>query len=173
MLDALITSKTRIKLLVKFFSNSDNRGYLRGLAEEFGESTNSIRVELNRLSNAGLLSWKNDGKTKSYQANEVHPLYLELKSIVSKYLGFDTLIEQVVQGLGCVNKAIIQGDYAEGKDTGTIELTIIASSIDLDYLDFLIQTTEGEINRKLKVNIVEREPKEGILGLVVYEKELE
>mgnify|MGYP003665561043 FL=1 len=173
MLDALITSKTRIKLLVKFFSNSDNRGYLRGLAEEFGESTNSIRVELNRLSNAGLLSWKNDGKTKSYQANEVHPLYLELKSIVSKYLGFDTLIEQVVQGLGCVNKAIIQGDYAEGKDTGTIELTIIASSIDLDYLDFLIQTTEGKINRKLKVNIVEREPKEGILGLVVYEKELE
>jgi hypothetical protein len=103
----------------------------------------------------------------------VHPLYLELKSIVSKYLGFDTLIEQVVQGLGCVNKAIIQGDYAEGKDTGTIELTIIASSIDLDYLDFLIQTTEGEINRKLKVNIVEREPKEGILGLVVYEKERE
>ena len=166
MLDTLITSKTRIKLLVKFFSNSDNRGYLRGLAEEFGESTNSIRVELNRLSNAGLLSWKNDGKTNSYQANEVHPLYQELKSIVSKYLGFDTLIEQVVQGLGCVNKAIIQGDYAEGKDTGTIELTIIASSIDLDYLDFLI-------HRKLKVNIVEREPKEGILGLVVYEKELE
>ena len=173
MLDALITSKTRIKLLVKFFSNSDNRGYLRGLAEEFGESTNSIRVELNRLSNAGLLSWKNDGKTKSYQANEVHPLYQELKSIVSKYLGFDTLIEQVVQGLGCVNKAIIQGDYAEGKDTGTIELTIIASSIDLDYLDFLIQTTEGKINRKLKVNILESEPKEGILGLVVYEQELE
>lgn len=170
MLDALITSKTRIKLLVKFFSNSKNRGYLRGLAEEFGESTNSIRIELNRLTKAGLLSWKNEGKTKSYQVNEIHPLYQELKSMVSKYLGFDTLIEQVVQRLGSVDKAIIQGDYAEGKDTGTIELTIIASSIDLDYLNFLITRTEEKINRKLKVVVLENEPVEGVLGLVVYEQ---
>tara|TARA_R110001592_G_scaffold105385_3_gene296330 strand:+ start:102422 stop:102898 length:477 start_codon:yes stop_codon:yes gene_type:complete len=155
---------------VKFFSNSKNRGYLRGLAEEFGESTNSIRIELNRLSKAGLINWENEGKTKSYQANTIHPLYQELRSIVSKYLGFDTLIEQVVQGLGSVDKAIIQGDYAEGKDTGTIELTIIGSSIDLDYLDFLINKTEEKINRKLKVKVLEKAPSEGVEGLVVYEQ---
>ena len=50
MLDTLITSKTRIKLLMKFFMNPRTRAYLRELASEFGESTNSIRVELNRLS---------------------------------------------------------------------------------------------------------------------------
>ena len=55
MLEALITSKTRIKLLLKFFLNSGNSAYLRGLEPEFGGSTNAIRQELNRLENANLL----------------------------------------------------------------------------------------------------------------------
>ena len=56
MLDTLITSKTRLNSLMKFFLNPSTRAYLRGLATEFGESTNSVRVELNRLSNAKIIS---------------------------------------------------------------------------------------------------------------------
>src|SRR5690606_12008918 len=107
LLDSLITSKTRVKLLIKFFSNNGNKGYLRGLAEEFHESTNSVRIELNRLSEAGLLVSEANGKTKSYTANSQHPLFLEIKSIVAKYLGFDRLVEGVVKNLGNVKKAIV------------------------------------------------------------------
>ncbi|SEJ61937.1 hypothetical protein SAMN05192553_106114 [Cyclobacterium xiamenense] len=171
MLDSLITSKTRIKLLVKFFSNAGNRGYLRGLADEFNESTNSVRVELNRLSEAGLLHWQNHGKTKRYQANESHPLYQEIRSIVSKYLGFDHLIEQVVHNLGNVKKAIILGDYARGKDSGTIELLLVGEEINSDYLDFLIKKTEEKIQRKLRVEVKDFVPQEALSGLVVFEKE--
>ena len=53
MLDALITSKTRVRLLVKFFLNPTMKAYLRELASEFDESTNSVRLELNRLKEAG------------------------------------------------------------------------------------------------------------------------
>ena len=56
MLDSLITSKTRLRLLIKFFVSQANRGYLNGLANEMGESTNSIRKELNNLFNAGYLN---------------------------------------------------------------------------------------------------------------------
>ena len=56
MIETLISSKTRIKLLLKFFLNSNTTSYLRSLESEFGESTNAIRVELNRLENAGMLS---------------------------------------------------------------------------------------------------------------------
>ena len=82
MLDTLITSKTRIKLLMKFFMNPDIRAYLRELASEFGESTNSIRVELNRLSKAKLLSSKNAGRTIEYRANTKHTLFHEIHSLV-------------------------------------------------------------------------------------------
>jgi hypothetical protein len=88
---------------------------------------------------------------------------------VRKYLGFDTLIDQIVEGLGSVEKAFICGDYAEGKDTGTIELTIIAKEINKEYLEFLINKTEEKINRQLIVNIFENEPVGGLPGLLVYE----
>ena len=55
MLGELITSKTRLRLLIKFFVSQANRGYLNGLANEMGESTNSIRKELNHLHGAGYL----------------------------------------------------------------------------------------------------------------------
>ena len=60
MLESIITSKTRLNLLIKFFINIANKGYLNSLANEFGESTNSVRKELNNLSSAGFLVKKYD-----------------------------------------------------------------------------------------------------------------
>ncbi|HQO04380.1 MAG TPA: ArsR family transcriptional regulator, partial [Spirochaetota bacterium] len=80
MLESLITSKTRIKLLLKFFLNPETEGYLRGLAAEMGESTNGIRVELDRFSDAGLLEKRDKGNTKVYRANTGHSLFPEIQS---------------------------------------------------------------------------------------------
>lgn len=168
MLDSLITSKTRIRLLIKFFSNSGNQGYLRGLAEEFNESTNAIRIELNRLSKAGLLVSEAQGKTKSYKANQQHPLFMEMKSIVAKYLGFDRLMELVIKNLGNVKKAIVVGDYAKGIDSGTIELILVGREINLEYLAYLIEKAEFKIKRNVRVQMFEQTP-DIINGLVVYE----
>lgn len=169
MLDSLITSKTRVKLLVKFFSNVGNKGYLRGLAEEFHESTNSVRIELNRLSEAGLLVSEAQGKTKSYKANQLHPLFKEMQSIVSKYLGFDGLVEVVINNLGNVSKAIIFGDYARGIDSGRIEMILIGKDVNLEYLAFLIEKAEKKIKRKIHVQVMEAEPVE-VQGIVVFDR---
>ncbi|MGJ1291954.1 hypothetical protein [Sphingobacterium multivorum] len=70
MLETLITSKTRLKLLIKFFVSATNRAHLRGLAEEFQESTNAIRKELNQLSEAGYLDRKTEKNKVVYSANK-------------------------------------------------------------------------------------------------------
>jgi len=168
MLDILITSKTRVKLLVKFFAHEANKGYLRGLAEEFNESTNSVRVELNRLSEAGILVSEQEGNTKSYSANKKHPLFKEMKNLVAKYLGLDRLVEVVIKNLGNVKKAIVVGDYAKGVDSGLIELVLVGKDINKEYLDFLIQKAEEKIDRKVKVKVYEVEPK-GIQGMVLFD----
>jgi hypothetical protein len=149
VLDSLITSKTRIKLLLKFFSNSSNAAYLRSLAEEFGESTNSVRVELNRLTTAGILESEPAGNTIVYRANTASPLFPELRNMVSKYLGFDRIIEHVVGKLGNVESAFITGAYAQGKDSGIIDL-ILVGKIDREQLFSYIDRTEGLINRKVR-----------------------
>ena len=73
MLDSLIKSKTRLRLLIKFFINISNRGYLNSLANEFGESTNSVRKELNNLCSAGFLL-KESKIIKLYTRPTKHPL---------------------------------------------------------------------------------------------------
>ena len=104
MLDALITSKTRIKLLLKFFLNSSSESYLRNLEDEFGESTNSIRLELNKFEKAGLLNSRSSGNKKLFRANTSHPLYPEIHNLLLKHLGFDQIIDKVVNNLGDVEK---------------------------------------------------------------------
>ncbi|MDI1323138.1 MAG: winged helix-turn-helix domain-containing protein [Algoriphagus sp.] len=166
MLESLVTSKTRIKLLLKFFSHA-NSGYLRSLAKEFDESTNSVRVELNRLTDAGLLVSEDEGKTKVYRANHFHPFFDEITGMVSKFLGLDDLLEKVVKRMGNVEKALIVGDYAKGIDSGTIQMILIGKDLDREYLDFLINKTYEKISRNVEVEILQTDPG-NLNGILVY-----
>jgi len=87
VLQSLITSRTRLRILVKFFISAANSGYLNGLAVEFGESTNAIRRELNNLSNAGYLVQSKNKNKIVYAANTKHTLFEVLQKIVRKHLG--------------------------------------------------------------------------------------
>ena len=149
MLESLITSKTRIKLLLKFFINPGTKAYLRELAKEFGESTNSVRLELNRLTKANLLESQNHGRTVLYNANTEHTFFKDIQRIALKYVGIDCIAENIVQSLGDVKYAYIIGDYAKGVDSGVIDLIIIGE-IDQKILREFIEKTEKLINRKVR-----------------------
>ena len=149
MLESLVTSKTRIKLLLKFFINPSSRAYLRGLAKEFNESTNSIRVELNRLTKSDLLVSNNKGRTVLYKANIKHTFFKDIQNVVLKYVGIDDLVENMVSKLGDVKSAYIIGDYANGIDSGIIDLVLIGE-INQDILNKLTSKTEVLINRKIR-----------------------
>ena len=156
MLESFITSKTRVKLLLKFFINPDTTAYLRGLADEFGESTNAVRVELNRLSRAGILESRAEGRTILYKANKMHPLFPEVQRIVAKTVGLDRLVEQVVSRLGSVELAFVTGDYARGVDSGLIDLVLVGE-VDEIYLAELAKKAEKLIDRKIRTLVLARD----------------
>jgi hypothetical protein len=149
MLGKLITSKTRLRLMIKFFISQANRGYLNGLASEMGESTNSIRKELNHLHNAGYLKKiKTDNKVE-YKANIKHPLFEVLKKVVHKHLGLEEMVETVLSRMGNVVQIILVGDYAKGIDSGKIEVFLIGDNLDMEYIAQLEEKIEKLINRKV------------------------
>ena len=129
MLGELITSKTRLRLLIKFFISQANRGYLNGLANEMGESTNSIRKELNHLQEAGYLQKLKVNNKVEYKANTNHPLFDTLRKVVFKHLGLEDIVEKVLERMGDVDQIILIGDYAKGNDTGLIEAFLIGRKI--------------------------------------------
>ena len=153
MLDSLITSKTRQKLLVKFFSNPKNMGHLRGLAEEFGESTNSIRKELNNLSEAGLLIKTEDKNRVDYQANPDHAFFTNLQDLIQKYLGLDKLILTVLERMGKVSQIGVVGDYARGIDSGRIEVQITGKQLNEDYLENVSNKLKALIDKEVVFQI--------------------
>ena len=166
MLESLITSKTRIRILVKFFINVANNGYLRGLAEELNESTNSIRKELNNLEEAGYLEKEAIQNKVIYKANTKHPLFTVLQKIVRQHIGLDSMVEIILQRMGSIEKVIIIGDYANGKDSGTIQVILVGNELNTDYIDQLGIKIEKEIKRKVQFFINTTQNEE---GLVIYE----
>ena len=162
LLSGLIASKTRIKLLMRFFFNPKARSYLRELAKEFNVSTNAVREELNQLTKTKLLTSQKSGRQVFYTANPKHPLFLELKSMVGKVMGIDKVIDGIVQRLGDLEKAYLIDDYAEGKDTGILDLVLVGN-IDQYHLNDLSRKTERYIKRKIRSLVVSRDEYEALL----------
>ena len=150
MLESLITSKTRIKLLLKFFLNSNTTSYLRGLEPEFDESTNAIRQELNRFEKAGLLLSELQGNKKVYLANTNHPLFSDLNSLLLKHVGLDKIIDKVISKLGMLDSVYLIGDLAKGINSNIIDLLFVSDNVDNDYLQELINKVEKVLERKVQ-----------------------
>lgn len=154
MLNSIITSKTRIKLLLKFFLNSDTRSYLRNLEQEFGESSNAIRIELNRLEGADLLRSEVTGNRKYFKANTNHPLYKDINNIVKNFVGIDKLIEGVISHIGDLETAYITGDFARGIDSQIIDLVLVGQKLDTTFIEQLVSKAEKLIERKIRYLIL-------------------
>ena len=169
MLESLITSKTRLRLLIKFFISIANKGYLNELANEFGESTNSVRKELNNLSSAGYLNKENKNNKIIYEANISHPLFKTIQQIVHKHLGIEELLETVYNKIGEVEKIALLGDYAKGIDRGLIEVLIVGKKINKKYLDEISPKIQKKIGRKVNFfisnNVLNQD------SLIVFDKE--
>ena len=167
MLENLISSKTRINLLVRFFLNLARKSHLRGIASDFNESTNSIRIELNNLTSAGYLIKKKENNKVNYIANKNHPLYSILVKLVKKHTGIEQIIDNLVLSISNLNSIYLVGDYARGIDSRIIKIFIDGDVINKKYLNKIIKKTEIKINRKILI-VPKIEPFDDVLN--IYKK---
>lgn len=138
-----------MKLLLKFFLNPNNAAYLRGLEAEFGESSNAIRLELNRLERANMLQSEIAGNRKLFKVNKSHPLFKEINGIVKKYFGLDVIIENIASRLGNLRYVYLTGNIVNGKDDPWLDLLFVGD-IDRNYVFELVGKAERLINRKIR-----------------------
>ncbi|MGB0805810.1 MAG: ArsR family transcriptional regulator [Salibacteraceae bacterium] len=171
MLESLISSKTRVKLLLRFFLNPERDGYLRALSGEFGESTNSVRLELNRLERAGILTSKAKGNKKIFKTNDQHPMYSEMRNMVLKHVGIVHIIENVIDRLGDVKAVFVTGELAMGRDSNNIDL-ILVGQIDESYLKNLCKKAEKLVKRTITYLLSDSQNKVPESALLVWSREV-
>lgn len=150
MIETLISSKTRIKLLLKFFLNSKNTAYLRNLEDEFGASTNAIRLELNKFEKAGFLLSGSEGNKKLFSANTKHPLFPDINKIVLKMTGIEYVVDYIVQHIGDLEKAYLVGKLAKGQNTDIIDVVLVGNNINQTFLLEQIKKAEKKIGKKIR-----------------------
>lgn len=175
MLQTLITSRTRLRLLLKFFLNSSTTSWLRDLEAEFGESTNGIRLELKHLEDAGMLTSEVTGNKKIYRANTSHPLFGDIHRLLLKHTGIDQIVDRVAEKLGGLSQVWLTGAFARGLDNPVIDILLVGEEIDTDYLLHLISKVEPVINRKIRFLILSETEKENYMTkkpqtLLIWEK---
>ncbi len=134
-------------MLIKFFISAANDGYLNGLANEFNESTNSIRKELNNLSGAGYLLKSKKNNKVIYNANTSHPMFSVLQKIVRQHLGLEDIVETVIERIGDIDQIALTGEYAKGIDSGNIEIIINGSKVNNNYLENIKPKIKKKIGR--------------------------
>ena len=145
-LGPLITSKTALKLLLRFFLNQNLSGYLQGLSKVFDKSTKSVSIELNRLEEAGLHSAEEQGRRKVYSVKTAHPLSTDLSNMLQKVTGVDLLFARIGDTLeqGWVTRALAMGINSE-----ELEVTMVGETLDADYLYELMSKVETFIENTL------------------------
>lgn len=83
MLDILVTSRVRLKVLCLFVLNPDEKFYLRQVARELGEPVNSVRIELERLVNGGLIVRLADNNRAYFSFNKHYRYAAYLTKMIS------------------------------------------------------------------------------------------
>jgi hypothetical protein len=153
ILDKIFTGKIRVQLLTKLLLNPSSTVYLRGLERDLGVSSNTVRLELNKLSEMQLIQEHVETtktKTKHYTVNTNHPMFKSLRGVIMQYVGLDQIIENVLDKLGNVDEVYLTGDLALGKNSPFVDLVIVGD-IDKAYLFQLIEKAEKIVDKKIRV----------------------
>ncbi len=156
MLEALYVSKSRIRkdLLALFFSNPSQRYYLRELERILGYSAGSIRRELLRFQTDNLFVTNRLGHMLYYSLNTEHPLFGELKGIVSKTVGVTGALRTAVVSVKGIRLAFIYGSFASGRQNAgsDVDLMIIGEP-DVSELNEKIAGLERRLRREINPTV--------------------
>jgi len=154
MIEALCFARSEIrqKLLALYFSNTGRRYYLRELERLLGYSAGNIRRELLKLQRDDLLKTQRIGNLLYYSLNQNHPLFEELKSIVSKTIGVEASLIAALSSLPNVKAAFIFGSFASKseKETSDIDVMIIGKP-DVSQLNEKIRELEQKLKREINL----------------------
>jgi len=156
MLESLYIAKSRIRqdLLTLFFTNPSKKYYLRELERMLGYSAGSIRRELLRFQKDNLFNTQRVGNLLYYSLNTKHPLFKELKSIVSKTVGVEGSLKKVLSSIKDIKIAFIYGSFAMRRErvTSDIDLMIIGNP-EVSLLNEKIAQLEKKLKREINITI--------------------
>ena len=151
MIETLMGSRLRAKVLGWLFSHPDERYFVRQLTALVKEDSTNVSRELTRLEKTGILVSTQEGKQKYYQANRHNPIFNELHSLVLKTVGMADIIRKAMESrISDIRLSFIFGSIADKTENrfSDIDLLVVGNITFGEIVDLLLPAEEI-LNREL------------------------
>lgn len=140
-----------------FFKNPDGEYYLSEIAKNLNKEASYYQRYLDSFVGDEILIDERKGNLRFFRLNKEHPLYEDLKSIISKTLGIEYKFNELVGKLDKIEIAFIFGSIAKSKENvnSDIDLMLIGD-VDQDFLSDEIGNLENELKREVNYHIFKK-----------------
>ena len=154
MLETILGSKLRSKVLGWLFTHPDERYFVRQLTSLLREDSTNVSRELIRLEKTGILVSTKEGKQKYYQANRKSPIYDELHGLIIKTTGVaDVLRSALAPSAGRIKVAFVFGSIASGNEDKASDIDVMVVG-DISFGDVVSLLSSAEEKLRREVNAV-------------------
>ena len=149
--DALF-SRTQQRVLGFLLGQTDRSFYASELIELTGSGSGAVQRELQNLVESGLVTSRDIGRQRHFQANPHAPIFDELRRIVVKTSGIAGPLRSALTPLSRqIEAALIYGSFAKGaaKANSDIDLLLVADGVTLQAVYEALESVERVLRRKV------------------------
>ena len=181
MIEQLLGSKTRVKLLRLFYSNPNRPFYVREITRKIDEQINSVRRELGNLLSIGIISSDGANNRLYYEVNQSYEYFRPLQEIFGDGEAVvaegDTKTATPTDEPAIMAKKVkVDPVVAELMAVGNVELALYTGQFTRDEASGIDMLVVGDVNatkmQKFIAALEEKEKKE-IRYVVMNPKEFE
>ena len=155
MIERLFGSKLRARLLGWLMTHPDERYFVRQLTVILHEDSTNVSRELARLGRMGLLTCRQEGRQKYYQANRRCPVFQEMRGLVVKTIGLGDVLRAALEPIaGRIRVAFLFGSFAQRQETADSDIDILAIG-DVGSVEMVkaLRLAREKLSREINVTI--------------------
>lgn len=158
MLKDLITSKTRVKIILLFLENPGEMYHVREIVRRVSEEINAVRRELILLEKKGILSREPRANRVYYYLDKNYPFYFDLIRLYSKTSGLGADIIKNRVKLGKIKYAMMSGKFARRvrEKSDEVDLLIVGTVV-LPELALLVKEEEAKRGQEINYTVMTEE----------------
>lgn len=158
MLEDLIVSRVRVKILQLFLTYPGQIFHVRDIVRRTQEEINAVRRELAHLEKAGIAKKEPRANRLYYFFKKDYPLYFELLELVAKTSGLGGNIIKQKAKLGKIKFAMLSGSFARGRErpANSVDLLIIGQVV-LPELSSIVRLEEARRGKEINYTVMTEE----------------
>ena len=150
----IFKSKVRKEIFRIYYTNPDKEYYLRELERTLRLPVSMIQRELRNLEKTGVFAHRKQGNLVYYYLNKNYPLFDEFKSIISKTIGAQGLIKDVLNKVDGIKVAFLYGSFAKNEENADSDIDLfLVGNIDERKIVNEINQLEKILKREINYTI--------------------